>query len=27
VDDQTLNFFPNITFRGPDALELEWDEQ
>jgi cytochrome P450 len=27
VDDQTLDFFPNITFRGPDALELEWNEQ
>lgn len=27
VSDQTLEFFPNITFRGPDALEIEWDEQ
>lgn len=25
VDDQELTFFPNITFRGPDALWLEWD--
>ncbi len=26
VPDQTYEFFPNITFRGPDALHLEWDE-
>ena len=25
VDDQQLTYFPNITFRGPDALQLEWD--
>ncbi len=25
VDDQELTFFPNITFRGPEQLELEWD--
>ena len=24
VDDQELHFFPNITFRGPDSLELAW---
>jgi cytochrome P450 len=24
VDDQTLSYFPNITFRGPDALHVEW---
>ena len=23
--DQTFHYFPNITFRGPDALDLEWD--
>ena len=23
--DQTFHYFPNITFRGPDALVLEWD--
>ena len=23
--DQELTYFPNITFRGPDALHLEWD--
>jgi cytochrome P450 len=23
--DQTLSFFPNITFRGPDELHVEWD--
>ena len=27
VEGQTLTFFPNITFRGPDALYLEWDEE
>lgn len=26
VDGQHPVFFPNITFRGPDALHLEWDE-
>ena len=26
VGGQHLDYFPNITFRGPDALELEWDE-
>jgi len=25
VRNQELSFFPNITFRGPDALQLEWD--
>jgi cytochrome P450 len=25
VADQTLTYFPNITFRGPDALMVEWD--
>ena len=25
VDGQSFSFFPNITFRGPDALHLEWD--
>ncbi len=25
VPGQTPNYFPNITFRGPDALMLEWD--
>jgi cytochrome P450 len=25
VDGQELTFFPNITFRGPDTLWLEWD--
>ena len=23
--DQSFHYFPNITFRGPDALVLEWD--
>ena len=23
--DQKFTYFPNITFRGPDALQLEWD--
>ena len=27
AEDQAYSFFPNITFRGPDALHLEWDEQ
>ena len=26
VEHQDLTYFPNITFRGPDALHLEWDE-
>ena len=26
VEDQELVFFPNITFRGPDTLQLEWDQ-
>ena len=26
VSDQELSFFPNITFRGPDTLHLEWDQ-
>ena len=25
VEDQRLTYFPNITFRGPDALHLEWE--
>ena len=25
VEDQQLTYFPNITFRGPDALHLEWE--
>ncbi len=25
VDGQQLTFFPNITFRGPDELLVEWD--
>jgi cytochrome P450 len=25
VADQTLTYFPNITFRGPDTLMVEWD--
>jgi cytochrome P450 len=25
VDDQTFDFFPNITFRGPNQLLVEWD--
>jgi cytochrome P450 len=25
VEGQELTFFPNITFRGPDTLHLEWD--
>jgi cytochrome P450 len=24
VDDQELTFFPNITFRGPESLLVEW---
>lgn len=24
VDDQDLTYFPNITFRGPEALRLAW---
>lgn len=24
VEGQTLTFFPNVTFRGPDALAVEW---
>ena len=26
VEGQELTFFPNITFRGPDVLNLEWDQ-
>jgi len=26
VEGQQPSYFPNITFRGPDALHLEWDE-
>ncbi len=26
VPDQTLEFFPNITFRGPERLLLDWDD-
>lgn len=25
VDDQELTYFPNITFRGPEALRVTWD--
>ncbi len=25
VDDQEFTYFPNITFRGPEALHLAWD--
>lgn len=25
VDDQQLTYFPNITFRGPEALRIAWD--
>ncbi len=25
VDDQRLNYFPNITFRGPTELQVAWD--
>ena len=25
VDGQQLAFFPNITFRGPEELYVEWD--
>lgn len=25
VDDQRLTYFPNITFRGPEALRVAWD--
>lgn len=25
VANQELDFFPNITFRGPDALQIEWE--
>jgi cytochrome P450 len=24
--EQDFSFFPNITFRGPDALHLEWNK-
>ena len=23
--EQELDYFPNITFRGPTALHVEWD--
>jgi hypothetical protein len=26
VEDQRFEFFPNITFRGPNELHVEWDE-
>ena len=26
VDGQEFTYFPNITFRGPDELHLEWDD-
>lgn len=26
VDDQSFEFFPNITFRGPEQLHVEWDD-
>ena len=25
VEDQVLEFFPNITFRGPEALHVAWE--
>jgi cytochrome P450 len=25
VEDQRFEFFPNITFRGPNELHVEWD--
>lgn len=25
VDDQELTYFPNITFRGPESLHVDWD--
>lgn len=25
VDDQELTYFPNITFRGPERLHVDWD--
>jgi hypothetical protein len=25
VEDQELTYFPNITFRGPEELHLEWE--
>ena len=25
VDDQQLTYFPNITFRGPEALQVAWN--
>ena len=25
TEDQTLTTFPNITFRGPETLQVEWD--
>src|SRR5262245_23091340 len=27
VADQELTYFPNITFRGPDTLMVEWDSK
>ncbi len=27
VEGQSFEYFPNITFRGPDVLHLEWDQQ
>ncbi len=26
VDGQEFSYFPNITFRGPDAVHIEWDD-
>lgn len=26
VDEQELRYFPNITFRGPEALQVAWDD-
>jgi hypothetical protein len=26
VEDQTITSFPNITFRGPNSLYVEWDQ-
>ena len=26
VEDQTFDYFPNITFRGPNSLHVAWDD-
>ena len=25
VEDQDISYFPNITFRGPNTLQVGWD--